>query len=56
MLQSQFQNSEALLQDLQKSFSLSQNAVQSRLVSAVTVIVLEILERKQLFPNQSNIN
>lgn len=33
MLQSQVQTSEALLQDLQKSFSQSQNAVQSRLVS-----------------------
>lgn len=32
MLQSQVQTSEALLQDLQKSFSQSQNAVQSRLV------------------------
>lgn len=32
MLQSQVQSSEALLQDLQKSFSQSQNAVQSRLV------------------------
>uniref|UniRef100_A0A665TWN0 Rab GTPase-binding effector protein 2 n=1 Tax=Echeneis naucrates TaxID=173247 RepID=A0A665TWN0_ECHNA len=31
MLQSQVQTSEALLQDLQKSFSQSQNAVQSRL-------------------------
>uniref|UniRef100_A0A3Q3L262 Rab GTPase-binding effector protein 2 n=1 Tax=Mastacembelus armatus TaxID=205130 RepID=A0A3Q3L262_9TELE len=31
MLQSQIQTSEALLQDLQKSFSQSQNAVQSRL-------------------------
>ncbi|XP_053194567.1 rab GTPase-binding effector protein 2 [Scomber japonicus] len=31
MLQSQVQTSEALLQDLQKSFSLSQNAVQGRL-------------------------
>lgn len=31
VLQSQVQTSEALLQDLQKSFSLSQNAVQSRL-------------------------
>lgn len=31
MLQSQVQSSEALLQDLQKSFSQSQNAVQSRL-------------------------
>lgn len=32
-LQSQVQMSETLLQDLQKSFSQSQNAVQSRLVS-----------------------
>lgn len=31
VLQSQVQSSEALLQDLQKSFNLSQNAVQSRL-------------------------
>lgn len=35
MLQSQVQTSETLLQDLQKSFSQSQNAVQSRLVSDV---------------------
>lgn len=35
MLQSQVQTSEALLQDLQKSFSQSQNAVQSRLVGDV---------------------
>lgn len=34
-LQSQVQTSEALLQDLQKSFSQSQTAVQSRLVSHV---------------------
>lgn len=33
VLQSQVQASEALLQDLQKSFSQSQNAVQTRLVS-----------------------
>lgn len=38
MLQSQVQTSEALLQDLQKSFSQSQNAVQSRLVSDVSVL------------------
>lgn len=38
MLQSQVQTSEALLQDLQKSFSQSQNAVQSRLVSDMSVL------------------
>lgn len=37
MLQSQVQTSEVLLQDLQKSFSQSQNAVQSRLVSDVMI-------------------
>lgn len=37
MLQSEVQTSEALLQDLKKSFSQSQNAVQSRLVSDVSV-------------------
>lgn len=40
MLQSHVQTSEALLQDLQKSFSQSQNAVQGRLVSD-TMLVLQ---------------
>ena len=38
MLQSQVHTSEALLLDLQKSFSQSQNAVQSRLVSDIMLI------------------
>lgn len=42
MLQTQVQTSESLLQDLQKSFSQSQNAVQSRLVSLMMLIQVEL--------------
>ncbi len=44
MLQSQVQTSEALLQDLQKTFSQSQNAVQSRLVSDVMSILQSVCD------------
>lgn len=42
-LQSQVKASEGLLNDLQKSFSQSQNAVQSRLVSYSNVILQDTL-------------
>lgn len=44
MLQCQVHTSEALLQDLKKSFSQSQNAVQSRLVSDMMSILQSVCD------------
>lgn len=52
MLQSQVQTSEALLQDLQKSFSQSQNAVQSRLVGDTFAGTFRRMFATRMFPKK----
>lgn len=53
MLQSQVQTSEALLQDLQKSFSQSQNAVQSRLVGDAFTGTFRRMFATRMFPKKT---